>query len=166
MAPLAIGALPQQGVPDLSQPAPGPTALGTLQHDAEVSRLHAIIAESNAQRIASDAAAAESEARGVASDAAAAQSAALLALVTASTTNAADNAAVPPGEILPPLVLKVAREVAGVASEDVNDIFTSKFEPWNLIRLHPIFGLRPSSRRGYLERGHHGPVRHLEEENA
>ncbi|KAG5977478.1 hypothetical protein E4U56_007781 [Claviceps arundinis] len=50
-----LGALPQQGVPD-------PGQLVTLQHEAEVSRLHAIIAESNAQRNVSDAAAAEASA--------------------------------------------------------------------------------------------------------
>ncbi|KAG6078069.1 hypothetical protein E4U15_004430, partial [Claviceps sp. LM218 group G6] len=50
--PPELGALPQQGVPlqttdpNPSHPTPGPSALDTLQHDAEVSRLLAIIAES------------------------------------------------------------------------------------------------------------------------
>ncbi|KAG6316324.1 hypothetical protein E4U44_000778 [Claviceps purpurea] len=126
--PPELGALPQQGVP-LQTTVPNPSHLDTLQYDAEVPRLQAIIAESEARRVASDAAAA--------------QSAVLLALATqspASTTNAANNASITPGETLPPLVLKVARELAGVASEDVHDIYTSKFEPWNLIRLHPIRG--------------------------
>ncbi|KAG5953271.1 hypothetical protein E4U57_005528, partial [Claviceps arundinis] len=88
-----LDALPQRGVPDQGQPAPGPATLVTLTHEAEVSRLHAIIAETNAQRNASDAAAAESEARRIASDAAAAH---LLALATANGTTTAPNAAVTP----------------------------------------------------------------------
>ncbi|KAG6090425.1 hypothetical protein E4U31_007865 [Claviceps sp. LM219 group G6] len=92
--PPELDALPQQEVPDQGQPAPGPATLGTLTHEAEVSRLQAIIAEINAQRNASDAAAAESEARRIASDAAAAQSAALLALATANRTTTAPNVAV------------------------------------------------------------------------
>ncbi|KAI1099129.1 hypothetical protein F4804DRAFT_337553 [Jackrogersella minutella] len=43
-----------------------------------------------------------------------------------------------PGMSFPPLVLTVATELSGVASEDVNDVRTGKMEPWNLIRLHPI----------------------------
>ncbi|KAG6090426.1 hypothetical protein E4U31_007866 [Claviceps sp. LM219 group G6] len=34
--------------------------------------------------------------------------------------------------------------MVSVAKEDVYDISTNKFEPWNLIRLHPILGFRPS----------------------
>ncbi|KAG5956027.1 hypothetical protein E4U57_002927, partial [Claviceps arundinis] len=48
--PPELDALPQQGVPHQGQPAPGPATLGTLTHEAEVSRLQAIIAETNAQR--------------------------------------------------------------------------------------------------------------------
>ncbi|KAG5962158.1 hypothetical protein E4U57_007249 [Claviceps arundinis] len=129
--PPQLDALPQQGVPHQGQPAAGPSTAVTLTHEAEVSRLQAIIAESEARRIASDAAAA--------------QSAALLALATANGATTAPNAAgTPPGELLPPLVLQIAREMVSVAKEDVHDISTNKFDPWNLIRLHPILGLRPS----------------------
>ncbi|KAG6090081.1 hypothetical protein E4U31_007953 [Claviceps sp. LM219 group G6] len=143
--PPQLDALPQQGVLHQGQPAAGPATAVTLTHEAEISRLQAVIAESNAQRNASAAAAAESEARRIASDAAAAQSAALLALATANGATTAPNAAgTPPGELLPPLVLQIAREMVSVAKEDVHDISTNKFDPWNLIRLHPILGLRPS----------------------
>ncbi|KAG6160965.1 hypothetical protein E4U37_002148 [Claviceps purpurea] len=42
----------------------------------------------------------------------------------------------------PPLVLAVSNELAGVADEDINDIYTGKFEPWNIIRLHPLRSTR------------------------
>ncbi|KAG5970987.1 hypothetical protein E4U56_007144 [Claviceps arundinis] len=121
--PPELDALPQQGVPDQGQPAPGPAALGTLTHEAEVSRLQAIIAETKAKRNASDAAAAESEARRVASDAAAAQS-----------TPQHSSARPRDGQ----------QDHHCPQRSHVNNIFTNKFEPWNLIRLHPILGLRPS----------------------
>ncbi|KAG6046658.1 hypothetical protein E4U39_001168 [Claviceps sp. Clav50 group G5] len=46
---------------------------------------------------------------------------------------------------LPPLLVRtIARELAGVSAEDIDDIRTGKFEPSNLIRLHPMRGQRPS----------------------
>ncbi|KAG5963500.1 hypothetical protein E4U56_002724 [Claviceps arundinis] len=32
--------------------------------------------------------------------------------------------------------------------EDIDDIRAGKFEPWNLIRLHPVRGQRPSDNKG------------------
>ncbi|CCE27310.1 uncharacterized protein CPUR_00784 [Claviceps purpurea 20.1] len=57
----------------------------------------------------------------------------------APSTNSADTS----GEhIPPPLVLAVSNELAGVADEDINDIYTGKFKPWNIIRLHPLRSTR------------------------
>ncbi|KAG6026295.1 hypothetical protein E4U40_002196 [Claviceps sp. LM458 group G5] len=51
----------------------------------------------------------------------------------ASSTDAANTS----GEHFP-LVLKISPELASVSAEDVNDIYTGRFEPWDLIRLHPM----------------------------
>ncbi|KAG5933231.1 hypothetical protein E4U59_006994 [Claviceps monticola] len=48
------------------------------------------------------------------------------------------------GERLTPFFIIIAKELVGVSVEDVNDIYTGKFEPWSLIRLHPSRGVRPS----------------------
>ncbi|KAG6139041.1 hypothetical protein E4U24_004540 [Claviceps purpurea] len=52
------------------------------------------------------------------------------------------GAGVPMVSTSPPLVLAVSNELAGVADEDINDIYTGKFEPWNIIRLHPLRSTR------------------------
>ncbi|KAG6131083.1 hypothetical protein E4U12_003901 [Claviceps purpurea] len=52
------------------------------------------------------------------------------------------------GEHFPLNVRMISRELAGVAVEDIDDIRTGKFEPWNLIRLHPVRGQRPSEDEG------------------
>ncbi|KAG5944671.1 hypothetical protein E4U59_006957 [Claviceps monticola] len=46
--------------------------------------------------------------------------------------------------LTPPFFITIAKELVGVSAEDVNDIYTGKFEPWSLIRLHPSRGARPS----------------------
>ncbi|KAG5935000.1 hypothetical protein E4U59_005872 [Claviceps monticola] len=58
------------------------------------------------------------------------------------------DAAGPLGEQFPLLVRNITRELADVSVEDVDDIRTEKFEPWNLIRLHPVRGQRPSDNEG------------------
>ncbi|KAG5919143.1 hypothetical protein E4U61_001159 [Claviceps capensis] len=52
------------------------------------------------------------------------------------------------GEHFSLLVRTIARELAGVSVEDIDDVRTGKFEPWNLIRLHPVRGQRPSDNEG------------------
>ncbi|KAG6321822.1 hypothetical protein E4U22_001198 [Claviceps purpurea] len=46
------------------------------------------------------------------------------------------------------ILLSAVKELAGVSVEDIDDIRTGKFEPWNLIRLRPVRGQRPSDNEG------------------
>ncbi|KAG5966358.1 hypothetical protein E4U57_002668 [Claviceps arundinis] len=39
-------------------------------------------------------------------------------------------------ENLNPIVIKVQKLLVGVATDDINDVYTGKFEPWSLIRFH------------------------------
>ncbi|KAG6053973.1 hypothetical protein E4U17_004209 [Claviceps sp. LM77 group G4] len=123
---------PEQGVPSQvgnfipNPPTTSPSILTTLQNQLDLSERKTRIAELNLQI-------AQSEARRLASDADTAQSA---PMPNASSTDVANTSG--HGEHLSPLVLKISRELACVSAQDVNDIYTGKFEPWNLIRLHPM----------------------------
>ncbi|KAG6061876.1 hypothetical protein E4U17_006682 [Claviceps sp. LM77 group G4] len=128
---------PEQGVSSQvgdfipNSPTTSPSILTTVQHQLEVSELK------KKQRIA------QSEARGRVLETEAAQDAALLNLATQGlpmpNAPSADTANTT-SEHSPHSVLKISRELAGVSAEDVNDIYTGKFEPWNLIHLHPVRG--------------------------
>ncbi|KAG6116487.1 hypothetical protein E4U13_001818 [Claviceps humidiphila] len=117
---------PEQGVSSQvgdsipNPPTTSPSILTTLQNQLEVSKREVRIAEiknrirqAEAQRLAFE------------------QSA---ALPIAPSTDAANTS----GEHFPSLVLEISRELDSVSAEDVNDIYTGKFEPWNLIRLHSM----------------------------
>ncbi|KAG5961368.1 hypothetical protein E4U56_003928 [Claviceps arundinis] len=100
-------------------PTTSPSILTALQNQLELSQREVRIAEiknrirqAEAQRLAFE------------------QSA---ALPIAPSTDAANTS----GQRFSSLVLEISRELASVSAEDVNDIYTGKFEPRNLIRLHP-----------------------------
>ncbi|KAG6239450.1 hypothetical protein E4U25_000750 [Claviceps purpurea] len=114
---------PEQGVSSQvgdsmpNPPTTSPSILTTLQRQLKMSELKEQIAQSVARRLAFEAENTQS------------------APIPNDPLTDAANAS---GEHLPPLVLEIARELASVSAEDVNDIYTGKFEPRNLIRLHPM----------------------------
>ncbi|KAG6146882.1 hypothetical protein E4U37_008393 [Claviceps purpurea] len=56
----------------------------------------------------------------------------------------ADPAETTGENLISPIVIKVKKLLVGVAIDDVNDVYTGKFEPWSLIRFHRSRGTRPS----------------------
>ncbi|KAG5944672.1 hypothetical protein E4U59_006958 [Claviceps monticola] len=101
--------------------------LADLERQLAMAQLRAKIAQANSQRRAFEKENAADE-----------QGAAIPSATLTGTVGTIGE------RLTPPFFITIAKELVGVSAEDVNDIYTGKFEPWSLIRLHPSRGARPS----------------------
>ncbi|KAG5945104.1 hypothetical protein E4U59_006388 [Claviceps monticola] len=111
--------------------------IADLERQLAMAELRAKIAQANAQRHAFEKEIAADEQAG-----AAIPSVTLFGAPNPSVTLVGMGDTI--GERLTAFFITISKEFVGVSAEDVNDIYTGKFAPWSLIRLHPSRSARLS----------------------